>query len=116
MPPGPRPSSRPPPAQDGVLYYRDWSQNGTEFAVPPEDIDDVLVIDGFERTVMTVNGMVPGPAIEVYEGTQVRRRVEAGKKKGEGGTARCFNSDGAPSVLPHPPLPLLPHPLYTRFI
>jgi FtsP/CotA-like multicopper oxidase with cupredoxin domain len=42
--------------------------------VPQEDLDDVLVIDGYERTVMTVNGMVPGPTIEVYEGTEVSRR------------------------------------------
>ena len=58
--------------QDGVLYYKDFDNNGTEHQVPPEDIDDVLVIDGALRTVMTVNGQVPGPAIEVYEGAQVR--------------------------------------------
>ncbi len=31
----------------------------------------VLVLDGFERLAITINGGLPGPAIEVYEGAEV---------------------------------------------
>ena len=34
--------------------------------------DDVITADGFRRNVMTINDQFPGPAIEVYEGAQVR--------------------------------------------
>ena len=47
---------------------RDFPLIGT--LVPP---DDVITADGFPRNVITVNGQFPGPTIEVYEGTQVRR-------------------------------------------
>merc|ERR1712166_1246668 len=61
--------------RDGVLYYKNSSANsgvlGIEQRVPDEDIDNVLVIDGYYRTVTTVNGQVPGPPIEVDEGDTV---------------------------------------------
>ncbi len=29
------------------------------------------MLDGFERIAITINGMLPGPPIEVYEGAEV---------------------------------------------
>ena len=46
---------------------------------PPDDFlgtyvneSDVITADGFQRTVIVINGQFPGPAIEVTEGAQVR--------------------------------------------
>ena len=41
---------------------------------PPEFVDpaDVLTLDGVQRNVITINGMTPGPVIEVMEGAQVK--------------------------------------------
>ena len=33
--------------------------------------DDVIMIDGYPRDVITINGKFPGPTIEVLEGTEV---------------------------------------------
>jgi hypothetical protein len=33
--------------------------------------DDVITADGFVRSVITINGMFPGPTLEVMEGVQV---------------------------------------------
>jgi len=65
--------------REGALYYHNSSANtgdpGIEFPVPTVNgvysNTDVLVIDGSYRAVPTVNGMVPGPAIEVDEGDTV---------------------------------------------
>jgi FtsP/CotA-like multicopper oxidase with cupredoxin domain len=61
--------------RNGVLYYHNSSGNtgdpGIELRVPDEDIKNVLVVDGSYRTVPTINGQIPGPAIEVDEGDVV---------------------------------------------
>jgi FtsP/CotA-like multicopper oxidase with cupredoxin domain len=57
----------------GKLLYRRGDANtgvtGPELPVPATA--DVLVIDGTYRPVTAVNGRVPGPTIEVYEGDTV---------------------------------------------
>ena len=59
----------------GVLFYRNSSQNtgdaGVEMTVPDAAIPSVLLADGYCRTVTTVNGMLPGPTIDVVEGDTV---------------------------------------------
>ena len=35
--------------------------------------DDVITVDGFQRFVITINGMFPGPTVEVLEGAEVRQ-------------------------------------------
>merc|ERR1712195_37304 len=70
----------------GILYIRNSSANtgalGVETQVSEADlinatggadqgIPGVLIVDGVYRVTTTVNGMVPGPAIEVDEGDTV---------------------------------------------
>jgi hypothetical protein len=61
--------------RDGTLYYHNGSANtgdpGTEHKIPESAMADMLVLDGFYRAVPTVNGIVPGPSIEVDEGDTV---------------------------------------------
>eukprot|EP00756_Hemistasia_phaeocysticola_P060522 Hpha_TRINITY_DN4099_c0_g1::TRINITY_DN4099_c0_g1_i1::g.63776::m.63776 len=60
---------------DGLLYYRNDSANtgamGSESLVPPDAAKSILVADGYYRAIHTVNGQLPGPAIEVDEGDEV---------------------------------------------
>ena len=51
-------------------YHEHWS-NAT-FTVPP---DEVIITDGFQRMVLTLNNSVPGPPIIVYEGQTVSRNT-----------------------------------------
>ena len=37
-----------------------------------DDVDDVITADGVTRNILTINGQLPGPVIEVEEGLQVR--------------------------------------------
>ena len=67
----------------GKLY--EVKLNGTKLQVVetannqlPDDVigtyvndSDVITGDGYRRTVFTINGQFPGPAIEVMEGSQV---------------------------------------------
>ena len=38
-----------------------------------DDVDEVITADGVTRDILTINGQLPGPVIEVEEGLQVRK-------------------------------------------
>jgi FtsP/CotA-like multicopper oxidase with cupredoxin domain len=61
--------------KNGTLWYRNSSSNtgdaGTELLVPADEVSSILLADGYYRTVTTVNGMLPGPTIDVEEGDTV---------------------------------------------
>jgi FtsP/CotA-like multicopper oxidase with cupredoxin domain len=61
--------------REGILFFHNSSSNtgdaGSEHRVPSADVPSVLVADGFHRSVPTINGMLPGPTIEVEEGDTV---------------------------------------------
>jgi Multicopper oxidase len=53
---------------DVVLNGTQLVYNGGQDIVSP---DDVIVADGYPRTVIIINGQFPGPTIEVNAGTTV---------------------------------------------
>ena len=37
--------------------------------------EDVITADGVQRNIITINGMFPGPTMEVMQGAQVRDKI-----------------------------------------
>lgn len=57
-------------AINSTYYYLDQSDMSIQ-PVPLQNYSHIIGLDGYQRIIPLINGSMPGPTIEVYEGTEI---------------------------------------------
>ena len=57
-------------SENSTYYYYNESDNKI-YNVPHENYTNIIGLDGYQRIIALINGSMPGPTIEVYQGTEI---------------------------------------------